>query len=466
MRDIIISLVLLGLLPSCFKRPFVGLCVFSWLAYMRVQDLSWGFAKQQRWSFFVAALMYSGWFFTKNRRPFFLKGEPRNWAMIALVILMGIGVLLSHPKNSYAAHVQHSKYIEFVKIILVALFTTGMVTTRERLRVMVWIIALSLGFYGVKNGIGGLASGGSPILTGPGGMLADNNDLAMALAMGVPMLFILSRVERREELRKAFAFCIPLTILSVGLTYSRGGFLSVTAAIGVLVWRSRNRFLGLGIGFLLAVIAVILMPQEYKDRLATIKAPTEEGSAASRLRAWGIATRMALDNPFFGVGFGQFRDNFLTYCEDPTPQEKLGLGIIVAHSSYFQIWAEAGSLCLIVYFFLIFSALWTCWRVRREARTRYYSSWIISYATMFEASLVAFVVGATFLNRAHFDLFYHWVALIVVFGHLARREMRDEQHYPVREVGTRGRLHQLTPGGFGGRRRVNGFRRVSLPQQA
>ena len=300
MRDIIISLILLGLMPSCFKRPFVGLAVFSWLAYMRVQDLSWGFAKFQRWSFYIAALMYSGWFFTKGRKPFFLKDDVRVWMMILMVLLMGIGVALSDDHGAYIRDVQVSKYIEFGKIVLVALFTTGMVSDKERLRIMVWIIALSLGFYGVKNGIGGIVSGGAPVLVGPGGMLADNNDLAMALAMSVPMLFMLGWTERREELRKAFWFCVPLTVMAVGLTHSRGGFLSVSAAIGVLVWRSRNRLMGLGIGFLVAVIALFLMPDSYKERLKTIQAPTEEGSAASRLRAWALRPRWRSTTPGSG----------------------------------------------------------------------------------------------------------------------------------------------------------------------
>ena len=57
------------------------------------------------------------------------------------------------------------------------------------------------------------------------------------------------------------------------------------------------------------------------------------------------------------------------------------------------------------------------------AARRYYSSWILNYATMFEASLTAFVVGSTFLNRAHFDLFYHFVSLVMVFGHPTAAEL-------------------------------------------
>ncbi len=438
MRDIIVSLIIVGLFPACFRRPFVGLCVFTWLAYMRVQDLTWGFAKGQRWSYYVAILMMAGYFLGRNRKRFF-RPDPRCYLMIALCLWVGVGVALSTGSHGK----QVNSYLEFVKIIMIALFTTGMVLNRDQLRIILWIIALSLGFYGVKTGVGGIVSGGAPVIRGPGGLLADNNDFSMAMAMAVPMLFELGWTERRPELRKAFWFAVPLTVLTVGLTRSRGGFLSVVAAIGTLVWRSRNRLMGIMIGLLIALAAFAVAPKDYKERLATLKNPTEEGSANSRLVAWGIATEMALDNPYFGVGLTKFRQHYHDYSDSPDRAGKK----IVAHSSYFQIWAECGTVALVMYGILVISALWTCWKVRRMARARYFSSWIINYATMFEASLFAFLVGATFLNRAHFDLFYHWVSLIIAFGYIAYDEMKNESAHPV-QTGARGAVERLERPGF------------------
>jgi len=442
MRDIIVSLLIVGLFPACFRRPFVGLCVFTWLAYMRIQDLTWGFAKYQRWSYYVAILMLAGYFFDRHKKRFFIP-DFRCYLMMFLCAWVGVGVALSRNPNMF----QLNGYLEYVKIVVVALFTTGMIRNREQLRIMLWIIALSLGFYGVKTGIWGIATFGAPVITGPGGLLADNNDFSMAMAMAVPMLFMLGLTERNQDIKRAFWFAVPLTVITVGLTRSRGGFLAVTAAIGVLVWRSRNRIAGILVGLLIALAAFVLAPQDYKDRLATLKNPTEEGSANSRLRAWHIATRMAVDNPFFGVGFKKFRAHFVEYAPDPQPHELAGKGRIVAHSSYFQIWAECGTMALILYFVLIITSLWTCWSVRKEARSRYYSSWIINYATLFEASLLTFMVGAAFLNRAHFDLFYQWVALIIVFGKIAREEMRDPVAHPVK-AGQRGRIQNVAGTGF------------------
>ena len=447
MRDIIVSLIIVGLFPACFRRPFVGLCVFTWLAYMRIQDLTWGFAKYQRWSYFVAILMLAGYFLDKNRNKRFFLPEPRCYLLILLCIWVGIGVLLSEQRTGFGFEVQVKGYLEYVKIIGVSLFTTGMVRNKEQLRIVLWIIALSLGFYGVKTGLVGVATFGAPVITGPGGLLADNNDFSMAMAMAVPMLFQLGWTERKPELRKAFWFAVPLSVLTVGLTRSRGGFLAVTAAIGTLIWRSKNRLMGILIGLLIALSAAVLAPKDYKDRLATLKNPTEEGSAASRLKAWGIATRMAVANPLFGVGFKKFRQHYNEYNPNPTAHELAGRGKIVAHSSYFQIWAECGTVALIIYFLMIFSCLWTCMSVRKKARSRYFSSWIINYATMFEASLLTFMVGATFLNRAHFDLLYQWVALIIAFGAIANEELKKPDVHPER-TGARGGIRHVRRTGF------------------
>jgi probable O-glycosylation ligase (exosortase A-associated) len=457
MRDLILTLILLGLLPVCYRRPFVGLVVFSWLAYMRVQDLTWGFAKNIRWSYYVAIVTFAGFLVSCERKRWF-RHDWRCYVMMALVVLIGIGIALSENPNAR----QIDRYIEYIKIVAVALFTTAVVTTKERLRILCWVVALSFGFFGVKSGIWGILNlGRSQILRGPGGMLADNNDLSLALSMAVPLLFHLGWTERRPEIRKAFWVTLPLTVITIGLTRSRGGFLSVVAAIGVLVWRSKNRLQGVAVAVLALVAGLMLAPAAYKDRLMTLLDPQSEGSASSRLRAWGIATNMALDNPLFGVGMYKFQNHYHDYNPDPVAGERS----IVAHSSYFQIWAECGTPALLLYFSLILGSFATCWAVRAEAQRRYFTSWIINYATMFEASLAAFVVGSTFLNRAHFDLFYHWVAIVIAFGVLARAEMRNEFRYPVRTSGGRGVLERVRRVGFGARPPRSGYPGGVLPRQ-
>lgn len=464
MRDLILSLIIIGLMPVSFRRPYIGLVMFSWLAYMRVQDLTWSFARGVRWSFYLALLMFGGWIFSKKRGPFFTP-DLRNYLMVSMIVLVGLGVAFARRKPVFGLTDQIKEYIEFVKIIAIALFTTGIVTTRERLRLLVWVIALSFGFYGFKNALWGLKTFAQvPIKTGPGGMLADNNDFALALAMAVPMLWMIGQSERREVLRRAFLVMVPMTAFTVLLTHSRGGFLAMAGGLGVLVWRSKHRATGIVLGLLGGILGLFLMPDSMRERFSSIANYEEDSSANARFKSWAVAIRMAVDNPLVGVGLSNFRPNYLDYEPNPSEAQLGGHGVFVAHNSYLQIWAECGTPALLIYLLLMLLSLNTCWSVRAKAQRRYYTSWMSNYATMFEASLVCFAIGAVFLNRAHFDLFYHWVAIISLFGKMAQQELENPQAYPLRDDAvlplraSRGR-------GFVGTRQRRGFRDSSTTAQ-
>ncbi len=92
MRDVIVSLFILGSLPTCFRRPFIGLLMFTLLAYMRVQDLTWGFARFQRWSLFVALVTLAGFLVTRGEKRFMLP-DLRNWIMVGLALLVGASLV-------------------------------------------------------------------------------------------------------------------------------------------------------------------------------------------------------------------------------------------------------------------------------------------------------------------------------------------------------------------------------------
>ena len=448
MRDVLVSLIVLIALPYCYRRPIVGMLFFSVLAYMRLQDLAWGFARTQRWSFYVAIVTAAGWIASHDKqKPIW---EPRTLIMVALGLTVGLGLLFSRGDRP----VEITRYIEYVKIIFIAIFTTSVIRTREHLRMLVWVIAMCFAFFGVKSGIAGIVKLGNVyIKRGPGGMLEDNNDFALALAMSVPLLVHLGTSERRDILRRGVYLMIPLVMITVILTRSRGGTLSMGVMTMILIWRSRNRVMGFALGAAAVGAVLILAPREYIARIKTIKDYQTESSAASRIRAWKVAGRMIRDNPLTGVGFRRFQMNYLDYEPNPSPDQLRGEGTIVAHNSYLQVWAECGTPAFILYMSMLLLSLVDIWRVRRLASRRYHASWILSYCTMFEAVMGTFLVGSMFLNRAHFDLIYHYVAIILVFGHVARREMDNERRYPLRSGGSRrgGPLVALQRPGFGRR---------------
>jgi len=342
--------------------------------------------------------------------------------MLWLAVFITLSLAFAHRYSYYT----FPYYTELLKIIAVAIFTVAQVDTRNRLRGLLWVICGSLAFYSVKNGLIGVLGGGGVILRGPGGLLLDNNDFALALIMNVPLMFYLGRTERIPLLRKACTAGIVLTVVTVLLTHSRGGFLALVATLLVLAWRS-GRLLAAGFTLGLMTIAFFLVaPQHVLERMASIfTAGAADPSAASRIVTWQLALHMIQDNPIWGVGLRNFQAYFYTYGipaglvgPDSTPH--------VAHNSYLQIWAEGGTLAFVTYLALLGSVFWSSARLRRIGQLPRLS-WAGDYGRMMENALVGFMVGGMFLNRGHFDLVYHFIAIVSCTVLVAERELRTTE---------------------------------------
>ena len=456
MRDLLVALFVIAALPVSFKRPVVGLLTFSLLAYMRVQDLAWGFARFERWSFYVALAMIAGWAFQREKHP------PiwtfRTGLLIFLPIWMFIGLVKAVGMEAF----ETANYIEYVKIIGIAVFTTMVIRRREHLRAFMWVVGGSFAFFGLKNGIAAVVSGGSlHIIQGPGGMLEDNNDFALALVMSIPIIIGLATSETNPYFRRWLKIFVPFTMLAVFATRSRGGFLSAAFGAVILVWRSKNRIGGLLVLGLGAVVGLLALPSEMFERLQTLTNVEEDGSAMGRIAAWKVAGAMIEDKPIFGVGFEQFQRNYLVYGARVHERAE---GTRVAHNAYLQIWSECGTPAFLAYVLLLVMSVLAIQKLRRDANKIYARSWILSYCTALEGAFLTFMLGSTFLNRAHFDLIYHYFAIVMVFERIARAEMANPLgEYDRKKTGIGGTLRRLQGHGF--RRRPGagrGFRTTDL----
>jgi probable O-glycosylation ligase (exosortase A-associated) len=274
---------------------------------------------------------------------------------------------------------------------------------------MVAMIAVCLAFFGVKGGVFGVLTGGATILRGPGGMLEDNNDFALALVMNVPLLWYMGSSERaRPFVYKASRVGIVLTVLTILLTHSRGAFLALVATAVWIAWRTGNLIRAFGGLFVSALAFLAFAPRSVLERMATI-GDTTDSSAMARLQSWKVAFRMIEANPFMGVGVRNFQSSYLNYAQLARVDAKT---TYVAHNSYLQIWAESGTIAFAAYLLLLLSVFATCRRIYRMGLVRPDLRWAMDYARMMEATTVGFMIGAVFLNRGHFDLVYHWIALV------------------------------------------------------
>src|SRR5262249_7339494 len=135
------------------------------------------------------------------------------------------------------------------KILLMTFVMIPIMQGRVRLHALIWIIAASLGYYGVKGGGFAILTGGFYRVVGPSDrFIADNNAIALALDMILPLMWYLRLNSRLVLIRHGLAAAIILTVLAVVATYSRGGLLGLAVIVAAALVRSRHRIiLALGI---------------------------------------------------------------------------------------------------------------------------------------------------------------------------------------------------------------------------
>jgi probable O-glycosylation ligase (exosortase A-associated) len=251
--------------------------------------------------------------------------------------------------------------------------------------------------------------------------------------MCLPLLVYLAVNLPRKWMRLGVGVLIPMTALTVVFTHSRGGFLALAAVTLYMLARSKRRVAAAVMISMAVTFGTQFVSEEYYERLSTILNYESDGSAQGRLNAWEASYHMANDYPLVGVGLDNFTLLFQHYAPDPED-------VHVAHNTYLQILAEAGYIGLILYLLLLVTALWSMESAGRKARALGYA-WAESGARYLSASLVAFMVGGMFLNRAHFDLTYH----VMILGACLLRILSHDAGWLSRHPRDRGIVPKIAP---------------------
>jgi hypothetical protein len=171
---------------------------------------------------------------------------------------------------------------------------------------------------------------------GPG-LIKDENDAALVLVMLLPFAFLRIFFEDAARM-KAFSLGVfALALLAIGFTLSRGGLVGAIPAL-VFCWlKSRNKWVGLGLGAAVLAGALALAPPDLKEEFLSI-ADTEGGTAGSRRYFWDLSVQMFAERPFFGVGASCWGNALYSGLIDEPGRR----AHMTPHSVYFQVLTELG----------------------------------------------------------------------------------------------------------------------------
>ena len=411
MRDIAITLIVFGALPFIMARPWIGILMWSWLGYMNPHRLSWGFAFDFPFSQVTALATLLGFLFAADRR-YITNGVVAVWALFCAWITVTTFFAIDQVTA-------WENWEQMIKVQLFAALTVILIHSRERLQMLVWVIALSLGFFGLKGGLFVFRTGGESLVWGPpGSFIEDNNALALALIMVVPLMWFLYTQATQRYVRWFLVLAMILTSASVLGSQSRGAALAGVGMLGALWLKSAPRFRWrLGLALLVAAPVVLaVMPQEYFDRIKSISEFEQDGSSMGRIRAWRAATAIAVERPIVGGGFNSIVEaNYRRFAPEVAQEiDEFDPGhFSEAHSIYFKVLGDHGFVGLLLYLMLGVLGYRAAGRLRRQADDRPDLAWAGALGAMVQVSVVGYAVGGAFLGLSYFDLYYCLISLVL-----------------------------------------------------
>jgi probable O-glycosylation ligase (exosortase A-associated) len=315
------------------------------------------------------------------------------------------------------------------RLILVCLLAITIINTRRRLLIAIAVFASALGVHAAKVGIMMLLTGGFKLREGFGGSFGDNNEYALGVVMILPFLvaaaqnFDSIRGPLPSFLRWGWWLSVPLSIMTIIATFSRGGAVALGAVTITALALQRRRLLTLLVICTLSIVAYWFAGSlpGYSDRLATVRTDTEESSVTGRLHFWRVALDISKDRPL-GIGLRNFEQMYDTY--DFSGGE-FGHNRAV-HNSHLQVLVELGIPGFITWVGLFGYSILAAFRLRRgykdpesSAEDRRFS---FTIGNAFITSMIGFLVGGTFLSMALNDATWFTFAFVAAADRLRRQD--------------------------------------------
>lgn len=231
----------------------------------------------------------------------------------------------------------------------------------------------------------------------------DPNDMALVMAMSVPLLFYM--MEAEFGLKRLVLLATLLLMMTLVLkTGSRGGVLALLTVAGIMLYRKGCAFTlkRLPLFVVVLLLGISFTSVDLRERYADFFAMKQDYNTSAqggRLEIWKRGLSLMVTHPLLGTGAGTYT------IADGTTHE--GGKWSTAHNSFVLIGVELGIIALIIQIKLIQRAIQA---VRRDVDT----SPLPWFSKGVEIGLYGYCVGGFFLSWAYSSLFYFFIALSIL----------------------------------------------------
>jgi putative inorganic carbon (HCO3(-)) transporter len=425
MRDFVVLLGIVALVPVAIARPWMGFLGYTLIGFWNPHKFTWAL-QDIRIALIVGVATLIGLALTRDRR-----GIPWSRELVLMLCLSAYFVL-----TTLFAWAPGPAFVQLDTVLRIYFMTFLMGTLifgEKKIRALVWTIMLGIGVFGIKGGLFSLQTGGQHHVVGPQlTFLEANTSLGLAFNMILPLLVLTAQSQAIKWRKYALYGTAALTLIATIFTYSRGAWIGLAVTGTILLLRMKRGVL-IGIALIpVGLAGLTLIPDQVFDRAETIGTYEEDNSAMTRIQAWSVAWNVALRNPLLGGGF-EFENTpdparWLAHAD--RKYDVHGSTPRAAHSIYFQVLGQHGFVALGLFLALLSATMLSYSDIYRKTRGKPEIEWIGGYARALQTGMVGYLVSGAFLNLAYFDLLYLFVGLIPIF----RREIREYER--AREPGT------------------------------
>lgn len=385
-----------------YKNWFLFMLLYLVVDYGRPQDLiPIGFLRPG----IITTLVLAGYILFSGK---FKESDAKQTRMIWLFILL-LGAYIPFALNNYYAYQATLGILLFMPFILSTIIC---VNSMERLRKLIFFLIILMTYvsiYGFLNR--GLGSGS---------YFKDENDLSLFINSWLPFSFFLYSTEKDRFRKMVYLASLVVGIVTVVVSFSRGGFLGLLGCALVSWMFSANKVKTLVVLCLLGLTFYIYASNSYTteggktrsywDEMYTIS-DTSEGTAGGRLESWKAAWNMFLDYPF-GVGGNNFPVRFMDYQSEYFESPMWGRA---SHSLWFTLLPELGIIGAVIYLLLIYYNLSDLAFINKVNRSNHPDAvYLRLLSRAFLGSFAGFFISGTFLSVLYYPHYWYLTGILVV----------------------------------------------------
>ncbi len=188
------------------------------------------------------------------------------------------------------------------------------------------------------------------------GLFPDPHMLAFYLGLASP--FCLAAAFFGPKHRLLFFGVFVLALVTIFLTFSRGGYLGLVVSLLVWLWLAWPRLPFLSKKFLMSVLLVVLLGLVWVGWPVALRLASSfnlgEGSNLGRLAIWQDSWSIIKQQPIIGVGLGNY-----PLAVSPSQDYR---SAITSHNLYLDLWAELGFFGLLAWLGLAAAAGRAAWQ--------------------------------------------------------------------------------------------------------